>query len=376
MRNNKMKILISSISATPSPFYLLREMASRKFSSLKFLQKKNKALKELNSKYWEESLYDGLELNFPGLGFFDRNWNIRKERIIEYKRSNYPFYSFHGCFDSFPKNFRGLYFNLAASDNYIPKALKSQIDVAARLSKDTPILVLHPGFADRCSKERALDNLLFNLEGALPYARRRNVILTLENMNWNPTRKNLGYLADDFDYIFRRLDDSNLKVTFDIGHMNTQVLNRKFRVSHDIEHLSHISEFIERMSKRIVHAHLHYNNCHNSFDNVQELLKRSITKWFYLGFMLWMKINRSMITNQSDLLDEHLPLNKADKMTMDAIKNLLDKTAIKEYGKLTFEFTPKKIFKFVAMKNGADMNDHMKSLEIMRNLMSPKILNS
>lgn len=370
-----MKILISSISATPSPFYLLREMMSRKFKSLQFLQKKNIALKELNSKFWNEESYDGLELNFPGLGFFDENWNIKKDRVMEYKKSNYPFYSFHGCFDSFPKNFRGLYLNLASSDNYIAKALNSQIDVAARLSKDTPILVLHPGFADRCSKERALDNLLFNLEGALPYARRRNVILTLENMNWNPDRMNLGYLADDFDYVFRRIDDPNLKVTFDIGHMNTQVLNRKFRVSHNIENQAHILEFIDRMSKKIIHAHLHYNNCHRYFDNVSGMLKQSISAWFYLGFMTWMKINRSIITNKNDLLDEHLPLNKADKMTMDAIKNLLEKTAIKEYGKLTFEFTPKKIFKFVAIKNGAEMKDHLASLEIMRNILKPKILN-
>ncbi len=369
MENNKMKILISSISATPSPFYLLREMASRKFDSLKFLRKKNKALKELNSKFWGENFYDGVELNFPGLGFFDSNWNIKKDRVMEYKRSNYPFYSFHGCFDSFPKNFKGLYFNLASSDNYVSKALKSQIDVAARLSKDMPILVLHPGFADKCSKERALDNLLFNLEGALPYARRRNVILTLENMNWNPVRKNLGYFADDFDYVFRRLDDPNLKVTFDIGHMNTQVLNRKFRICHDIENLSHVSEFVDRMSKRIIHAHLHYNNCHHNFDNMSEMLKRSITKWFYLGFMLWMKINRSIIANQSDLFDEHLPLNKADKITMDAISNLLDKTSIREYGRLTFEFTPKKIFKFVAMKNGADMKDHLASLQLLRKMI-------
>lgn len=375
MENNKMKILISSISATPSPFYLLRETMSRKFKSLQFLQKKSKALEELNTKFWNKDLYDGLELNFPGLGFFDANWNIRKERVMKYKKSNYPFYSFHGCFDSFPKNFRGLYLNLAASDNYIAKALKSQIDVAARLSKDMPILVLHPGFADGCSKERALDNLLFNLEGALHYARRRNVILTLENMNWNPDRKNLGYFADDFDYVFRRLDDSNLKVTFDIGHMNTQVLNRKFRVNRNIENLTHISEFIERMSKKIVHAHLHYNNCHRHFDNISESLKQGISGWFYLGFIVWMKINKSIITGKSDLLDEHLPLNKADKMTMDAIKNLLDKTSIKEYGKLTFEFTPKRIFNFVAMKNGAEMKDHLASLKIMRNMLNPKILN-
>lgn len=368
MISNRTKILISSISATPNPFYLVREMMAQKYSWLGFLKKKNKALKELNSKYLTLEMYDGLELNFPGLGLFDKNWNIKKQRILEFKKSNYPFYAFHGCFDSFPKDFSGVYFNLADDEAYVVKALKSQIDVAARLAKEPPVLVLHPGFADRCSKDRAMENLLYNLEQALPYANKRNVILTLENTNWNPQKINLGYFIDDFECIFRKLDDSNLKITLDIGHLNTQVLNRKFRQSRDVSRLAHMTEFIDRLADQIIHAHLHYNNCHRCFDNISKMLKRSLTKGYYLGFILWMKVNRSIVTNYNDLLDEHLPLNKADQPTLNVIKELLDKTLIRQYGKLTFEFTPRKIFRFVAMKNGANISDHMESLEMIRGM--------
>lgn len=371
MQEDKIKILVSSLTATPSPFYLLRDMVSRKFGFLEFLRKKSKALKEFDVKFLAEDMYDGLELNFPGLGLFDEDWNVNKIRILDYKKSGYPFLSFHGCYDSFSKSYKGLYFNLASSDDYVVKALKSQIDVASILGQEKPILVLHPGFVDHCGKEKAIDNLLYNLESCLIYAKNKGVVVTLENIGWDPAKRTLCNFVEDFEYIRRRLGNENLKITLDLGHLFTQALNWRFRKKWDVRNLEHVRYFIESLAGNIVHAHLHYNSCHHYYNNISVMLRRSLTRWYYVVFLLWSRFNKSVQKNYyNDLLDEHLPINRADKKSLAIIKILLEKSAIKDYGKITFEFTPKRVFRFVAVKSGAEMADHLASLRLLRGMMA------
>lgn len=357
MKNKKIKILVDSMMIAPNPFFAAREVLSRKINIFKFLGKRNDSLNELDQSFWHKNMYDGIELNYPGIGFFDEDWNVREDKLLEYKKSNYPFYTFHGCFDSFPKKYRGLHFNLASGDGYVQKALKSQIDVASSLKKDEKtILVFHPGVAEDENKKKGLNNIIHNLEFCLDYAKERGVIITLENINWNPSECTLGYYIDDFEYIFRKLNHESLKICFDVGHLNTLVVDKNFRGNRNIKQMEHCKDFIEALSENIVHAHLHYNTCHLNYDNNSRVLRKIFFDWI-------------CERDNGGYLDEHMSLNKADDIIFEVIGFLMNKSEIKNYGYLTCEFMPKRIFRFIKLRRGADIIDHRESLELLRKMI-------
>ena len=357
MEEKKVKILVDSMMIAPNPFYVVREALSRKVGFLKFLRRRNDSLNELDSSFWKEGMYDGIELNYPGIGFFDEKWNIKEKKLLEYKNSNYPFYTFHGCFGSLPKRYHGLYFNLASSDKYVKKALQSQIDVASILKKDDKtILVLHPGTAENGNREEALNNIVCNLEFCLDYAKQKGVIITLENVNWDLDKNVLGCYVDDFVYIFNKIQHECLKICFDVGHLNTLVFDKSFRNKRNIEEMEHFKEFIETLADNVAHFHLHYNSCHLNFGKDIQAWKKKFFKWV-------------CESENCNYLDEHMPLNKADESVLQMIKILINKSQVKNYGYMTCEFIPERVFKLIKVHKGASVVDHKESLELIRKMI-------
>lgn len=368
----KLKHLIGNLAVIPSPFYLLSEVLRWEIPLLRRIKnfKNGSHIGKIDLRLLNEAGYDGIEMILWGL--FDENWEINKERLENYKKSKLPFYTFHACYESFPQKFKNVYLNLAHSDPKIKKAIKSHIDVVAELKKDKiGIVVFHPGLIQE-QKERpsAFKNLLENISCYLDYAKRQNVILTLENM---PVCKEEARFCDnleDFQYIFPQINHPNLKITFDWGHLNTQIRNA---TSQNTPFFSNINNFIEKMGKNIVHAHIHYNEAHllGGREIEQGTLQKFVSKCLF-----WTRLAK--LVKESAYFysgDSHLTLNRIQSEYFSdfqkTIKMLLQKTSVLDYGFVTHEINPHRIFKiFTYQKNGAEYNDYVENLKIFKEIIS------
>jgi len=109
--------------------------------------------------------------------------------------------------------------------------------------------VFHPGLQTGNSNFTPDLDWELNLESVrelLSAAREFGVNATIEN-GLHP----LPFLmktADDFTRFYKDLGETNLGITFDLGHANVN---------------SQINEFFEKLPERIVHAHLHDNHGRN-----------------------------------------------------------------------------------------------------------------
>lgn len=385
MSSLRIKNLVGNFALTPWPLDILGEVIRWQIPILRKIGsfRNGKRIGKVNLELLKEAGYDGIELTLWGL--FDENWEINNERLKEYKKRNLPFYTFHGCFEAFPPRFKNAYLNLTENDPKIKKAIRSHVDVVAELKRDKrTILVFHPGKIKRGqTKYEAFKNLIENIGSHLEYAKKHDVILTLENMPYyfNAVPFCQNYL--DFQYIFKKIQHPNLKITFDWGHLNTQLLNRDFReyiknknnYKEKIFPFFHINEFVDRIGKNIVHAHLHYNRCHKilEFANLEPNL--GFLKNFIIHFFFWTNLARYLRKSaQSDSLDEHLSFDKIEERYVSdfqkTLENLMTKSSILDCGFVTHEFVPRHVFKVLTyQKSGAKSDDFKKSLQIFNELI-------
>jgi hypothetical protein len=169
------------------------------------------------------------------------------------------------------------------------------------------------------------------------------------------------------------IDHPNLKTTFDWGHMNTNSQNPEVikRIGKDrIKGFEHISEFIEKLNNKIIHAHMHYNKSHQLGGLKKK--RNYINDAIYLIFF-WTETVKFL--NQGNVgisvYDKHLPFNRISAEYTDSyrktVRELLEKTSISEFGRITHEISPKKIFKyFNFIEEGAEYEDLTESLKLFK----------
>ena len=374
----EIKNLIEDISIMPTLAHMVVDLLRAELPFLKVFKSWDRIVAKPNKALLQsENSYDGVELTL--WGFFDRRWNVNWKRVREIKKEQISFYTFHGCFETCPKSLKGYYLNLSQDRGFLPKAIKSHIDIASELGAgDNPVVIFHPGTAGRrINKARALDNLMNNLGAALNYADARGVTLTLENMPYLPGKKEQCTMIDhyDFQHVFKRLRHDKLKVTFDWGHINTQVKNKDFLQKHelsraDILNFKHVDEFIDELHKDIVHAHIHYNRSHWLEGNIKK--DRWDIKRLLLYIFFWTDIVKFFREGANNPLDEHSSLNRIEKSYRqrygETIRNLMNKSAIRDYGYITHEIPPHKILKYFTLtKNGlATAEEFLESLRIFK----------
>lgn len=368
----EVKNLIGNLAVIPSPFYLIFEVLQWEMPFLRKIEsfKNGQYIGRPNLALLKKGYYDGVELVMWGL--FNENWEINTKRLEKYQKCGIPFYTFHGCYEAFPKKFKNTYLNLAEKNEKIKKAIKAHIDVASMLKRgNQTILVFHPGKIINCSKTEAIKNIINNLAPFLDYAKQKNVVITLENMPYYKNRPDFFNFAEDFQYVFKEISHPNLKITFDWGHLNTQNLRYQNQKSKNIFYK--IEEFINTLGEHIAHAHIHYNQSH--FQNPMNL-KMGIIKKFIVKYLR--KTNDKNLSIESafiESLDQHLALNKIEEEYYDAyaetIINLLKKTKILTYGYITHEIAPRRIFKFFTFQqNGANFEDYLESLDIFKKIIN------
>ncbi|MEW6407443.1 MAG: TIM barrel protein [Patescibacteria group bacterium] len=375
LENKKLKIkhLIGNLAIIPSPFYLISEVLRWEVPFLRKIEsfKNGRYIGKANMALLKPGRYDGVELTMWGL--FDENWQINQKRLISYQKSKIPFYTFHGCYEAFPRKFKNAYLNLAEKNPKIKKAIKSHIDAAAALKRDQKtILVFHPGKVINSNKNEGINNVLENITPLLDYAKKNNVIITLENMPYYLDRVEFFDNASNFEYVFKKINHPNLKIIFDWGHLNTQNL-RHSKENKTHNYFENINNFINIVGKNIVHAHIHYNQSHFKNPNDNEV---SPLKNFIIKKLLQTKIGNSFKKSAFiESLDQHLALNKIENQYLKdytkTIQNLMEKSSILDYGFITHEIVPRRIFKFFTYQtNGADFNDYLKSLKIFKEMIN------
>ncbi|NQU99471.1 MAG: hypothetical protein HQ538_01925, partial [Parcubacteria group bacterium] len=151
--NRKVKHLLCGLAATTNPFFLVSEMIFSEWPKVrKLVQRKGKTV-NVNEELFSENKYDGIE--FMLVGVFDNDWNIRQDKIDGYKKSRIASYSFHGCYENFPKRYKNIYLNLAGNtDPITKKAIRSHIEAVSMLQKERSTLVFHPGIIRKGSNRK------------------------------------------------------------------------------------------------------------------------------------------------------------------------------------------------------------------------------
>ncbi|MBU1167673.1 sugar phosphate isomerase/epimerase [Patescibacteria group bacterium] len=289
--------LVEFISALSTPRSLLFNFIAKK---PQFLNRQN-FHEKVNQNLFSDKGFTDIELGLWTGGFFDANWNVRKEAVELFKKSGFSVPSFHGCFDLFPKSLRSVFLNLASSDPANVKSLKSQIDVASEISRcQKPFIVFHAGFVDsHFQKKEGFSNIKRSFEKVLPYAEKKGVILTLENIFWKPERVYLGVSPREIVNIVDTFKSPHLKVTFDWGHANCLAKATKAK-----NNFVFIDDFIKELGLRITHAHLSYNEAYQDKRTPLRLWQQVLKKIPY-----WSRDIKSVKIALADDEDTHLSLS-------------------------------------------------------------------
>ena len=380
MENNKqVKNLLCGLAATSNPFFLVSEMIFSEWPKIRKFIERNGNTVNVTGELFGENKYDGIE--FMLIGIFDNDWNIRQDKIEGYKKSEIASYSFHGCYETFPKRYKNIYLNLAENgDSITKKAIHSHIEAVYLLQKERSTLVFHPGIIKKGgNREKAFKNVINNLESNLDYAREKNVIVCIENMawGWGSGVKPFCNEAEDLKYIIDKINHPNLKITFDWGHLNSCLMRPKFRNKYykegeDCLDFRHIKDFIDILEKNIVHTHIHYNRCH--FPKYKKF-KKAASKKLLIYLMFWTDLSKFIRKDKNKFFyDEHLSLDKIKSKYLKgyerSINYLLEKSAIKEYGSITHEYTNKKVFRLFSLTKNGLYDGYLESLQIFKDMIS------
>ena len=102
-----------------------------------------------------------------------------------------------------------------AADDY----LRAYIDAAKRLEAEW--IVVHAGYHFTADRRPRMEAALERLKRAADYAERRGALLRLENLNWEPERAEVHYLAHNVEeavYFLARIDSPALGWSFTVNH--------------------------------------------------------------------------------------------------------------------------------------------------------------
>ncbi len=376
--NRKVKHLLCGLAATSNPFFLVSEMIFSEWPKIRKFVERNGNTINLNKSLFGRGKFDGAE--FMMIGIFDNDWDIRDDKIKSYEKSEIPYYSFHGCYENFPKRYKNIYLNLAdESTAKTKKAVHAHIEAVSLLQKEQSTLVFHPGIITKGnSREKAFKNVINNLKENLNYAKEKNVVVCIENMAWGWGSGIMPFCndAEDLKYIIDQLKHPNLKVTFDWGHLNSNLMNPEFRnkyykESEDCLDFKHIKEFVDILGKEIAHMHLHYNRCH--FPQYKKF-RKGIFKKYLMYMIFWTNLSKFIRKEKNKYFyDEHLSLDfikgKYRKGFENSIKYLLEKSSIFEYGTITHEYTNKKVFRLFSLTKNGLYDGYLESLQIFKDMI-------
>ena len=97
--------------------------------------------------------------------------------------------------------------------------LGAYVDAAVRLAAEW--IVVHAGYHFTDDKEIRMETALERLKRIAGYAEEKGAKLLLENLNWEPDRAEVHYLAYDVEeylYFFDRIDSAALGWSFTVNH--------------------------------------------------------------------------------------------------------------------------------------------------------------
>lgn len=359
----KIKQLIEINSIIPNPYYLLIDILLGEFPSGQKLNRFRRGIGKVNSELLAGDGYDGVEFGLWGGGLFDGDWDICRPRLKRYQAADLPIQSFHACLELFPETYKNRYLNLADGAKLNSKAVKSHIEIASLLGGPGSILVFHPGYvADESDVERGINNVARALGPNLAEAAKRGIIVTVENLFWNSSRRMIGREPAELLKIID-IAGSDLEVTFDWGHANTWAQKNKVGA----KTFGHIDRVIDELGPRIRHAHLHYNFCH-----LHSPKPKRGWGWHLIEYLMaWSQAVQFDKRNIDDQYDFHVPFHQIDGPSVEkyraTLSRLLERSSIQETGLVTLEILPKKVFGWLEIAEyGLAGTDHQKNLRIAR----------
>jgi sugar phosphate isomerase/epimerase len=378
--NRKVKNLLCGLAATTNPFFLVSEMIFSEWPKIRRFIERNGNTINLNEELFGQGKYDGAE--FMLVGIFDNDWDIREDKILSYKKSKVPSFSFHGCYENFPKRYKNIYLNLAENCSTLTKkAIHSHIEAVSRLQTKKSVLVFHPGIIKKGNnRKKAFQNVISNLKDNINYAQEKNVVVCIENMpwGWGSGIEPFCNEATDLKYILDAVNHPSLKVTFDWGHLNSYLMNPEFRSKYYKKNeycldFRHIKGFVDILGKEIAHMHVHYNRCHLP---KYKKFRKGVFKKYLTYLIFWTNLSQFIRKEKNKYFyDEHLTLDlikgKYVKGFEKSINYILDKSSIREHGFITHEYTNKKIFRLFSLTKDGLYEGYLESLQIFKDMIEP-----
>ena len=147
------------------------------------------------------------------------------------------------------------------------KATRDSIDACSEYKY--PNVIAFTGMDDGFSKEEGANNCVMGLKKIVGYAEKNNIDLCIEVLNTrddtHPMKGHPGYQGDDTEYvvdIIRRVGSSNLKLLFDVYHiqiMNGDVIRR-----------------LRQYKDLLGHVHVAGNPGRNEIGNDQEICYQAV----------------------------------------------------------------------------------------------------
>ena len=295
------------------------------------------------------SKFDGIDLNFTLSSLFEGKENRpRWDKIKKIKKKDWKIYAFHGGHENLRSQFKYMEFNLAENTSLVKKKIDAQLRVAKYLSSaEKPIIIYHSGQVDKKTKD--LSNVIKNLEFAVQKAENLDLIIAIENLSQCTNGYYIGSDYKDLKEILKNIKSPNLGVCFDWGHANnySSIFAKENKKSKEyIKTFAYQREMIEELNTKIVYAHMHYNTSH-------------------------------LKTNLEEAGDEHLSLTlipaEEIKLYKQTVKDLMQKTSIKNYDCILLELMPKKVFGFYTFwPTGMTRKEQYKSLDLFKSMAGDK----
>ncbi len=329
-------------------FHIVPWLIPYKFNIFKGLGRKTMGLVKLNKKAFGPGGFSGIEFAIPNLCLFKKNLDINYRKLRKIKKAGWKIGPFHGCYSiQIPtKGYSVL--NFAKYDKFSKKHLMNNLKIASELTKEKTVITFHAGHIEKGSRKKALQNAIENIKSGIDYAKENNLVMTIENSYDHDDKKTaIGKTPEDLKEIIDQVKSKNLGITFDWGHANVHA-QYVLKNNREKKEFQYHQDMIKELGKNIVHAHIHYNRSHNP----------EFKDYFPIKYQF----------------DEHLALTKIPKEEHKAykktIRQLMDKTSLKKFGKITFEMPPRKIMNVATVFDmGSNLWEQLESIKIMNNMI-------
>lgn len=293
--------------------------------------------------------FDGMDLGIAYTPLLRPDLTVREEALARYKRIAWPIHALHATFMGGSPYFAETAMQLTEDGPRTRRGLRNQIRIAAELAGRGAILVLHAGKVTG-SPEQGLRVVRGVLEGVLPLAEEKGVVLALENMPRSVAgAAHLGGDYRELQALLGALPSPCLKVCFDWGHANNYAEVFAGRVGRrDVEAylagFGYCREMVETLGTEIVYAHVHYNRSHV---RRREAMRRN--------------------------LDEHLPLHHVPASSWEAFREslsaLLRLSSVRISGRINLELPPRRVFGALPVHaTGSARTEQVESLALLRSL--------